>query len=51
LQLRLADQPEPEVARRSFSEGGQICAALQRDWLPRRNLPLIFLFDRPRHTG
>jgi hypothetical protein len=48
----LAGQPKSsEVARHSFSEGGRFCAALQRNWLPRRNLPLIFLFDRPRHTG
>jgi hypothetical protein len=25
--------------------------ALQQNWPPRRNLPLIFFFDRPRHTG
>jgi hypothetical protein len=43
---------EPSKFRNhSFKEGGRFCAALQRNWLPRRNLPLIFLFDRPGHTG
>jgi hypothetical protein len=51
-QLRLAGQPEPgKLCGRSFEEGGRFCLALQRNPLPRRNLPLIFLFDRPRHTG